>query len=176
MTTSYYKSIKNYQRPQSSLAVHVPQPFINYKGLTQKLNSDLSPENPTQKKPSNNFIGPLSIKKLNPAERRSISTRQKFEENQKRQSEREKKLFQRALMNKTNPNNVSEAQNSFWMTHINSSNIYHSFIKGSNPWARSSAFTQPIQRTRGALGFYQNALNNSMLCGFPGFFSENKKL
>lgn len=176
MTTSYYKSIKNYQRPQSSLAVHVPQPFINYKGLTQKLNSDLSPENPTQKKPSNNFIGPLSIKKLNPAERRSISTRQKFEENQKRQSEREKKLFQRALMNKTNPNNVSEAQNSFWMTHINSSNIYHSFIKGSNPWARSSAFTQPIQRTRGALGFYQNAFNNSMLCGFPGFFSENKKL
>ena len=32
----------------------------------------------------------------------------------------------------------------FWLTHINSGNMYRSFIKNPNPWAKSSAFTQPI--------------------------------
>jgi len=92
------------------------------------------------------------------------------------QVEREKKLSQRAYLNRTNPNSVEEAQNSFWMTHINASDIYHSFIKGTNPWARSSAFTQPLARTRGALGYYQNAHNNTMIYGFPGIFGDKKKM
>ena len=48
----------------------------------------------------------------------------------------------------------------FWLTHINSGNMYRSFIKNPNPWAKSSAFTQPIQNTRGAIQFYQNAYND----------------
>ena len=105
-----------------------------------------------------------------------MSARQRFEQNQKMQVEREKKLSQRAYLNRTNPNSVEEAQNSFWMTHINASDIYHSFIKGTNPWARSSAFTQPLARTRGALGYYQNAHNNTMVYGFPGIFDVQKKI
>jgi Ca2+-binding EF-hand superfamily protein len=105
-----------------------------------------------------------------------MSARQRFEQNQKMQVEREKKLSQRAYLNRTNPNAVEEAQNSFWMTHINASDIYHSFIKGTNPWARSSAFTQPLARTRGALGYYQNAHNNTMIYGFPGTFDVQKKI
>ena len=37
MTTAYYKSARNYARPQSAVPVHVPQPFLNYGGLTQML-------------------------------------------------------------------------------------------------------------------------------------------
>ena len=48
----------------------------------------------------------------------------------------------------------------FWMTHINSSNMYRSFIKNPNPWAKSHAFTQPLQLTRGAVQYYQNAHND----------------
>ena len=43
---------------------------------------------------------------------------------------------------------------------MNSSNMYRSFIKGKNPWARSSGFTQPLQKTRGAFQYYQNAVNS----------------
>ena len=38
MTTAYYKSARNYARPQSAGPTHVPQPFLNYGGLTQMLN------------------------------------------------------------------------------------------------------------------------------------------
>ena len=41
MTTAYYKSARNYARPQSAAPVHVPQPFLNYGGLTQMLNIQL---------------------------------------------------------------------------------------------------------------------------------------
>ena len=51
----------------------------------------------------------------------------------------------------------------FWMTHINSSNMYRSFIKNPNPWAKSHAFTQPLQLTRGAVQFYQNAYNDPII-------------
>ena len=176
MTTAYYKSVRNYSRPQSARPVHVPQPFLNYGGLSQMLKADYS-------KPTNENI---NIKNTNPTpildtyskkpQQRAMSARQRFEQNQKMQIEREKKLSQRAFLNKTNPKSVEEAQNSFWMTHINSSDIYHSFIKGTNPWARSSAFTQPLARTRGALGYYQNAHNNSMVYGFPGISAIQKKL
>ena len=50
---------------------------------------------------------------------------------------------------------------SFWLSHINSSNIYHTITKGTNPWARSHGFTQPIQLTRGAYQYYQNIYPNS---------------
>ena len=40
MTTAYYKSARNYVRPQSAAPVHVPQPFLNYGGLSQMLKAD----------------------------------------------------------------------------------------------------------------------------------------
>ena len=122
----------------------------------------------------NTNIPPISYTKV--PQPRALSARQRYEQNQKMQVEREKKLAQRSYINRTNPNSVEEAQNTFWMTHINSSDIYHSFIKGTNPWARSSGFTQPLARTRGALGYYQNAHNNTMIYGFPGISSVQKNL
>ena len=49
----------------------------------------------------------------------------------------------------------------FWMSRLNTTNMYRSFTKGYNPWARSHAFTQPIQKTRGAYVFNQNAYNGN---------------
>lgn len=174
MTTAYYKSVRNYTRPQSSLPVHVPQPFLNYGGLTQMLKSDY--QEPIKETTNTRPPVPLPATYTKIPPQRALSARQRFEQNQKMQVEREKKLTQRAYINRTNPNSVEEAQNSFWMTHINSSDIYHSFIKGTNPWARSSGFTQPLARTRGALGYYQNAHNNSMVYGFPGMSSVQRKI
>jgi hypothetical protein len=174
MTTAYYKSARNYTRPQSAYPVHIPQPFLNYGGLSQMLKSDY--QNPIKDTldNKNTNIPPISYTKV--PQPRALSARQRYEQNQKMQVEREKKLAQRSYINRTNPNSVEEAQNTFWMTHINSSDIYHSFIKGTNPWARSSGFTQPLARTRGALGYYQNAHNNTMIYGFPGISSVQKNL
>jgi len=175
MTTAYYKSARNYVRPQSAAPIHVPQPFLNYGGLSQMLKADF--KNPLQENTNDiKYSVPQPAPYSKVPQPRAMSARQRFEQNQKMQVEREKKLAQRAYLNRTNPNSVEEAQNSFWMTHINASDIYHSFIKGTNPWARSSAFTQPLARTRGALGYYQNAHNNSMIYGFPGVFSDKKKI
>ena len=174
MTTAYYKSARNYVRPQSAAPVHVPQPFLNYGGLTQMLKGDY--QNKVKDTSNVKYSTPLPATYTRVPQQRAMSARQRFEQNQKMQVEREKKLSQRAYLNRTNPNAVEEAQNSFWMTHINASDIYHSFIKGTNPWARSSAFTQPLARTRGALGYYQNAHNNTMIYGFPGTFDVQKKI
>ena len=174
MTTAYYKSARNYARPQSAAPVHVPQPFLNYGGLTQMLKGDY--QNKVKDTSNVKYSTPLPATYTRVPQQRAMSARQRFEQNQKMQVEREKKLSQRAYLNRTNPNAVEEAQNSFWMTHINASDIYHSFIKGTNPWARSSAFTQPLARTRGALGYYQNAHNNTMIYGFPGIFDVQKKI
>ena len=173
MTTSYYKSVQNYTRPQSSHPVHVPQPFLNYQGLSQMLKADY--KNPMTDRNEVKYSAPQPVPYTRVPPQPALSSRQRFEQNQKILMEREKKLSQRAELNRTNPNAVEEAQNSYWMTHINASNIYHSFIKGTNPWARSSAFTQPLARTRGALGYYQNAHNNTMICGFPGIFGDKRK-
>lgn len=52
--------------------------------------------------------------------------------------------------------------------------MYRSFIKGPNPWARSSAFTQKIQNTRGAYMFYQNAFDSPM-GGQPGVSAAEQR-
>jgi hypothetical protein len=171
MSTIYYKTSQNYFNPRKSEDLYVPQPFLNYGGLTKMLNDDYR----YNIKDSSNIVysQPRPEPKNN---RRAMSARQRYDQNKIMQEERAKKLNQRYVINKTNPNTVEEAQNSFWMTHINSSDIYRSFIKGTNPWARSSAFTQPLQRTRGAIGFYQNAYNNNMYSGFPGTYEEQKRL
>ena len=171
MSTIYYKTSQNYFDPKKSSEIHVPQPFLNYGGLTKMLNDNYR-YNP---KESSNMTY-SQPKPETQANRRAMSARQRYEQNQQMLAERQRKMDQRFVTNKTNPNTVEEAPNSFWMTHINGSDMYHSFIKGTNPWARSSAFTQPLQRTRGALGYYQNAYNNNMLTGFPGTAEEQKRL
>ena len=170
MSTIYYKTSQNYFNPNKADTIHVPQPFLNYGGLTKMLNDDYKyiPRH------SSNMIYSQQRPEL-PKNRRAMSARQKYEQNQIMQAEKERKMNERYIISKKDPNTVEEAQNSFWMTNINSSNIYHSFLKGTNPWARSSAFTQPIQNTRGALGFYQNAYNNNMR-GFPGIAEEEKRI
>ena len=173
MSTIYYKTSQNYFDPKKVEPIHVPQPFLNYGGLTKMLNDDYK----YIPKDSTNMVysqpKPPTPQTNN---RRAMSARQRYEQNQILQAERQKKMEERYITNKTNPNTVEEAQNSFWMTHINSSDMYRSFIKGTNPWARSSAFTQPLQNTRGSIGFYQNAYNNNMMTGFPGSSEEQRRL
>jgi len=77
------------------------------------------------------------------------------EELEKRQKEKEEREKNKIL--------VPDKPATFWMTHINSGNMYRSFIKNPNPWARSHAFTQPLQLTRGAVQYYQNAHNDPIL-------------
>jgi hypothetical protein len=69
-----------------------------------------------------------------------------------------------------------EESSSFWLNNVNSPNVYHSFTKGISPWARSSAFTQNIQNTRGAFQFYQNAYNSPLSSKFVNAIEEDKKL
>ncbi len=173
MSTLYYRTSRNYFDPKKDTPIYVPQPFLNYGGLTKMINDDYrySP------KDTNEII--YSQPKPNPPSsinRRAMSARQRYDQNQQMLAERQRKLDERYLNNKTNPNTVEEAQNSFWMTHLNSSDMYRSFVKGTNPWARSSAFTQPLQNTRGAIGYYQNAYNNNMTTGFPGTSEEQKRI
>ena len=77
------------------------------------------------------------------------------EELEKRQKEKEEREKNKIL--------VPDKPATFWMTHINSGNMYRSFIKNPNPWARSHAFTQPLQLTRVAVQYYQNAHNDPIL-------------
>ena len=172
MSTIYYKTCQNYYNPRKVEEVHVPQPFLNYGGLSRMINDNYryTPRDSSDMTYSQPRPEPQQ------GQRRAMSARQRYEQNKILQAEKEERRFNRSIINKTNPNTVEEAQNSFWMTHINSSDIYRSFIKGTNPWARSSAFTQPLQRTRGALGYYQNAYNNNMDTGFPGTAEEQKRL
>ena len=53
-----------------------------------------------------------------------------------------------------------ETPEKFWLNNINSGNVYRSFIKGDNPWKKSSAFTQLLKNTKGAFQYYQNAYDN----------------
>ena len=170
MSTIYYRTSQNYFDPKKIGQIHVPQPFLNYDGLTKMLSDDYKyiPKDSSDMK----YSEPRPTLQVN---KRAMSARQRYEKNKIMQAEKQRKMDERYIICKTNPNTVEEAQNSFWMTHINSSDMYRSFIKGTNPWARSSAFTQPIQRTRGAIGFYQNAYNNNMATGFPGTSEEERR-
>ena len=80
-----------------------------------------------------------------------------------KKKEEEKNLNNENNDNLENENNKilsGDMPATFWLTHINSGNIYRTFIKNPNPWAKSSAFTQPLQNTRGAIQYYQNAYND----------------
>ena len=116
MSTIYYKTSQNYFDPKKVDPINVPQPFLNYGGLTKMLNDDYKY---IPKDSSNMIYSQPKPPTPQTNNRRAISARKRYEQNQILQAERQKKMEERYITNKTNPNTVEEAQNSFWMTHIN---------------------------------------------------------
>lgn len=157
MTSLLSKTAPNYQTKEGDVnSLYIPQPFLNYAGLTKMLNSDYKyvpkePKNPTE-------------------------NQENFESNQNGFGNT---LFQNTnnKLNKSNEIEKNEEEGGeedtigFWINNINTGDVYRSFIKGTNPWARSSAFTQPLQRTRGAFQYYQNAYD-SPIGGGPAGISQ----
>ena len=161
MTSLLSKTAPNYQTKEGDVSsLYVPQPFLNYAGLTKMLNSDYKY---VPKEPSYQM------------------------ENQQNESGTQggfgNTLFQGS--NKNNKNNQNMGNESekngeegqeedtigFWINNINTGDVYRSFIKGTNPWAKSHAFTQPLQKTRGAFQYYQNAYD-SPIGGGPAGLSQ----
>ena len=149
MTSLLSKTIPNYKSKEGDTnSLYVPQPFLNYAGLTKMLSSDYQyvPKQPTyQMENQGNLDGEQSgvgntlFQNLN-----------NKNDNQNKGNEIEKTLEE----------GKEEDTIGFWIKNINTSDVYRTFIKGTNPWARSHAFTQPIQRTRGAFLYYQNAFDS----------------
>jgi hypothetical protein len=155
MTSLLSKTAPNYAQKQGTgNSFHIPQPFLNYGGLTKMMSSDYKyvPKEPTYQ---------------NIPQEKPDSSKQDFSNT----------LFQNAPKKegeKTSDNPQDDDTIGFWLNNINSSNMYRSFIKGKNPWAKSSAFTQKIQNTRGAYLFYQNAFD-SPLGGQQGLSAEEQR-
>ena len=149
MTSLLSKTIPNYKSKEGDTnSLYVPQPFLNYAGLTKMLSSDYQyvPKQPNyQMENQGNLDGEQSgfgntlFQNLN-----------NKNDNQNKGNEKEKTLEE----------GKEEDTIGFWIKNINTSDVYRTFIKGTNPWARSHAFTQPIQRTRGAFLYYQNAFDS----------------
>ena len=155
MTSLLSKTAPNYAQKQGTgNSFHIPQPFLNYGGLTKMMSSDYKyvPKEPTYQ---------------NIPQEKTDSSKQDFSNT----------LFQNEPKKegeKTSDNPQDDDTIGFWLNNINSSNMYRSFIKGKNPWAKSSAFTQKIQNTRGAYLFYQNAFD-SPLGGQQGLSAEEQR-
>ena len=154
MTSLLSKTIPNYQTKEGDTnSLYVPQPFLNYAGLTKMLSSDY---------------------KYVPKE--SSFSKANQESGDGNQNGLGNTLFQNSKQNngKEGEKNAEDGQEEdtigFWINNINTGDVYRSFIKGTNPWAKSSAFTQPIQRTRGAFMYYQNAFDSPI--GGPGGISQ----
>ena len=159
MTTAYYKSARNYARPQSAAPVHVPQPFLNYEGLTKMLSSDykyVQKERPSYQSGSQENLD---------ISQNGFGNTLFQNDKQKNSKEGEKTIEE----------GQEEDTIGFWIKNINTGDVYRSFIKGTNPWAKSSAFTQPIQRTRGAFMYYQNAFDSPIGGGPAGMSQEELK-
>ena len=149
MTSLLSKTIPNYQTKEGVTdSLYVPQPFLNYAGLTKMLSSDYKyvPKEPSYK------IG---------NQENGNGTQNGFGTVFQNKKEGEKTVEE----------GQEEDTIGFWINNINTGDVYRSFIKGTNPWARSSAFTQPIQRTRGAFMYYQNAFD-SPIGGGPAGLSQ----
>ena len=138
-----YTSPNYIQKQDQGSPLHIPQPFVNYGGLSKMLSGNYK-------------YTPRESPYQNIPQEKSIQNRNGFANT----------LFQNESQNnnkegeKTMEGNQEDETSGFWLKNINSSDMYRSFIKGNNPWAKSSAFTQKIQNTRGAYLFYQNAFDS----------------
>lgn len=146
MTSLLSYTAPNYiQKQEPGSPLHIPQPFINYGGLSKMLLGDYK-------------YTPRESPYQNIPQEKNVQNKNGFENT----------LFQNESQNnnkegeKNAEGNQEDETSGFWLKNINSSNMYRSFLKGNNPWARSSAFTQKIQNTRGAYLFYQNAFDSQM--------------
>ena len=143
MTSLLSKTAPNYAQKQGTgNSFHIPQPFLNYGGLTKMLSSDYKY---VQKEPTYQNI---PQEKTDQSKQGLSNTL--FQNESKKEGE------------KTAESGQDDDTIGFWLKNINTSNMYRSFIKGKNPWAKSSAFTQKIQNTRGAYLFYQNAFDSPL--------------
>ena len=155
MTSLLSKTAPNYAQKQGTgNSFQIPQPFLNYGGLTKMMSSDYKyvPKEPTYQ----------NIPQEKPDSSKQDFSNTLFQNEPKKEGE------------KTSDNPQDDDTIGFWLNNINSSNMYRSFIKGKNPWAKSSAFTQKIQNTRGAYLFYQNAFD-SPLGGQQGLSAEEQR-
>jgi hypothetical protein len=159
MTSLLSETIPNYQSKQGDInSVYVPQPFLNYAGLTKMLTSDYKyTPKPSSFQMANQEGGESTQNGFGNTLFQSSSNKN---DKQKNGKEGEK-----------NAEDQEEDTIGFWINNINTGDVYRSFIKGTNPWAKSSAFTQPIQRTRGAFMYYQNAFD-SPIGGGPAGLSQ----
>lgn len=152
-------------------SLHPPQPFREYIGLRHMLTQDLQPI-PREK--AINFIPIEIIKKMG-----QEAAEQEFEE-KKRKKEELKRMAEKAKKKAVDPAPKSgeedDENTSFWLNNINTGDVYRSFIKGTNPWARSSGFTQKLQDTRGAVQYYQNVVNSPLDPAYLKAIEEDKKL
>jgi len=160
MTSLLSETLPNYQTKEGDInSLYVPQPFLNYAGLTKMLSNDYK------------YVPKQS------------SLRMEGQENgEGNQNGFGNTLFQNGNKQKNakdGEKNAEEGQEEdtigFWINNINTGDVYRSFIKGTNPWAKSSAFTQPIQRTRGAFMYYQNAFDSPIGGGAAGLSSAELK-
>jgi len=143
MNSLLSRTTPNYiQKQDSGSPLHIPQPFLNYGGLTKMLSSDYKyvPKEPTYQN--------IPQEKTDQSKQGLSNTL--FQNESKKEGE------------KTAESGQEDDTIGFWLKNINTSNMYRSFIKGKNPWAKSSAFTQKIQNTRGAYLFYQNAFDSPL--------------
>jgi hypothetical protein len=91
-----------------------------------------------------NFIPIEIIKKMG-----QEAAEQEFEEKKRKKAEMKRmaELYKQKqmIMEQTGDDNIfkesEEEQSSFWLNNINTGDVYRSFIKGTNPWAKSSGFT-----------------------------------
>ena len=149
-------------------SLHPPQPFKEFIGLRHMLTQD---RDPIPREKAINFIPIEIIKKMG-----QEAAEADFQE-KKRKKEELKRLAARSKLPPEELMKEPEEEGaSFWLNNINSSDIYRSFTKGINPWARSSGFTQKLQNTRGAFQYYQNAFNSALPSNYVKTIEEDKKL
>ena len=147
MTSLLSYTAPNYiQKQEPGSPLHIPQPFINYGGLSKMLSGDY--KYTQRESPYQNIPQEKNVQNKN-----GFANTLFQNESQNNNKEGEKNA----------EGNQEDETSGFWLKNINSSNMYRSFLKGNNPWARSSAFTQKIQNTRGAYLFYQNAFDSQMV-------------
>ena len=158
MTSLLSKTAPNYQTKEGDVSsLYVPQPFLNYAGLTKMLSSDYKyvPKEPSyQMGNQQNESGTQGG--FGNTLFQGSNTNNKNNQNMGNESE------------KNGEEGQEEDTIGFWINNINTGDVYRSFIKGTNPWAKSHAFTQPLQKTRGAFQYYQNAYDSPIGGGPAG--------
>ena len=148
--------------------LHPPQPFKEYIGLRHMLTQD---REPIPREKAINFIPIEIIKKMG-----QEAAEADFQEKKRKKEELKRLQAKSKLPPEELAKQPEDEGSSFWLNNLNSSDIYHSFTKGKNPWARSSAFTQSIHNTRGAFQYYQNAFNSPLSSKFINTIEQDKKL